>query len=113
MLTPAQIAEQSARALDDKKAKDIKALKTDKLTVLADYFILCTGTSVTHIKTLTDEVEKRLTELGEPPLRREGYRAGGWVLLDFGCVIVHLFLEETREFYSLERLWSDAEEVEF
>jgi len=113
MLTPAQIAEQTVMALDDKKARDIKVLKTDRLTVLADYFVLCTGTSVTHIKTLTDEVEKRLMEQGEPPLHREGYRAGGWVLLDFGCVIVHLFLEETREFYSLERLWSDAEEVKF
>jgi len=112
MLTPAQIAEQIVRALEDKKAKDIKILKTDKLTVLADYFVLCTGTSTTHIKTLTDEVEKHLKEAGEPPLHREGYRAGGWVLLDFGCVIVHLFLEDTRKFYALERLWGDAEEVQ-
>jgi len=112
MQTPAQIAEQIVRALEEKKAKDIKVLKTDKLTVLADYFVLCTGTSTTHIKTLTDEVEKRLKEAGEPALRREGYRSGGWVLLDFGCVIVHLFLEDTRKFYALERLWGDAEEVQ-
>jgi len=111
MQTPAQIAEQIVRALEEKKARDIKVLKTDKLTVLADYFVLCTGTSTTHIKTLTDEVEKRLKEAGEPALRREGYRSGGWVLLDFGCVIVHLFLEDTRKFYALERLWGDAEEV--
>lgn len=111
MLTPAQIAEQIVKALEDKKARDIKVLKTGGLTVLADYFVLCTGTSTTHIKTLTDEVEKRLEQAGEPPLRREGYRAGGWVLLDFGCVVVHLFLEETRAFYALERLWGDAEEV--
>jgi len=112
MLTPVQIAEQIVTALEEKKARDIKVLRTDKLTVLADYFVLCTGTSTTHIKTLTDEVEKRLKEAGEPALRREGYRAGGWVLLDFGCVIVHLFLEEPREFYALERLWGDAEEVQ-
>jgi len=111
MQTPAQIAEQIVKALEDKKAKDIKVLKTDKLTVLTDYFVLCTGSSTTHIKTLTDEVEKQLKEAGEPALRREGYRAGGWVLLDFGCVIVHLFLSEMREFYALERLWGDAEEV--
>lgn len=112
MMTPAKIAENIVKVLDDKKALDIKLLKTDKLTVLADYFVICTASSTTHIKTLSDACDKALTEAGEPPLRREGYRSGGWVLLDFGCVIVHIFLDVMREFYSLERLWGDAEEID-
>lgn len=109
--TPAQLAEAAAKALDDKKAQDIRLLRTTALTVIADYFVICTATSAPHIKTLSDEVDKVLSEMGEPVLRREGYRAGGWVLLDFGCVIVHIFLKETRQFYNLERLWNDAEEI--
>lgn len=112
MLTPKEIAESAVRALDSKKAIDIKLLHTSSLTVVADYFIICTATSGPHVKTLTDEVDRVLSELDEPPLRREGYRSGSWVLLDFGCVIVHIFLKETREFYNLERLWGDAEEAD-
>ncbi|MGI6028789.1 MAG: ribosome silencing factor [Candidatus Heteroscillospira sp.] len=112
MMTPAQIAENIVKALDDKKGRDIRLMKTDGITVLADYFAICTATSAPHIKALTDEVDKRLSELGEPPIRREGYRSGSWVLLDFGCVIVHLFQEEARQFYNLERLWNDAETVD-
>jgi len=98
-------------ALNEKKAKEVKVLETRDLTILADYFVICTATSTTHIKTLTDEVEKKLEERGERPLHVEGYRSGGWVLVDLGCVIVHIFLDEQREFYSLERLWGDAKEV--
>ena len=98
MLTPAQIAAIAAKALDDKKARDVKVLKTTEQTVLADYFVICNGSSSTHIKALVDE--------------REGYRDGTWVLLDYGCVTVHVFFAEAREFYSLERLWSDSEVVD-
>ena len=111
MLTSAEIAAIAAKALDDKKARDIKVLKTDKQTVLADYFVICNGTSSTHIKALVDEVDKQLSEAGEPPIRREGLRSDIWVLMDFGCVIVHVFTDEARKFYNLERLWSDAEEA--
>ncbi|MBR4579467.1 MAG: ribosome silencing factor [Oscillospiraceae bacterium] len=111
MLNSHEIASLAVKALDDKHARDIQILKTDKVTVLADYFILCTAGSSTHGKTLADEVDKVLSEAGEPPIRREGYRSGGWTLLDFGCVIVHIFSEEMREFYSLDRLWSDAEKL--
>jgi len=111
MLTPYEIAELIVKALDSKKAQDIKLLKTRDVTTLADYFVICTATSTTQIKTLSDEVEKVLKERGEMPLRREGYRSGGWVLVDFGCVVVHLFLKDIREFYALEGKWSDAEEV--
>ena len=112
MLTPYEIAGLAVKALDNKKAQDIKLLKTRDVTILADYFVICTATSTTQIKTLSDELEKVLEENGEVPLRREGYRAGGWVLIDFGCVVVHLFLKELREFYALEHLWGDAEETD-
>ena len=108
MLTPKEVMEEIVKALDSKKARDIRVLKTDQVSVLADYFVICTAGSTTQIKTLSDETGKALSELGEPPLRNEGYRSGGWVLLDFGCVVVHLFLQEMRQFYDLERLWSDA-----
>ena len=112
MLSSYEIAHLAVKALDDKKAKDIQILKTDKVTILADYFILCTASSTPHSKTLADETEKILSQAGENPLRREGYRSGGWTLLDFGCVIVHIFSEEMRQFYALDRLWSDAEKVD-
>ncbi len=112
MLTPYEIAKKAVQVLDSKKARDITVLKTEKVTSLADYFIIATAGSTTHGKTLVEETEKQLSEAGEPPLRREGYRSGSWVLLDFGCVVIHVFMEETRKFYNLERLWSDAVTVD-
>lgn len=112
MLTPKQSMEALVKALDSKKASEICVLKTDEVTILADYFIVCTATSTTHIKTLSDEASKTLTEKNEPPLRTEGYRNGGWVLIDFGSVVLHIFLNEMRQFYDLERLWSDAARVD-
>lgn len=112
MLTSLEIAELAVRALDSKKAKEIRVLETKDVTVLADYFIIATAGSTTQIKTLADEVDKVLTEKGERPLRTEGYRGGGWVLVDFGVIVVHLFLKDIREFYGLERLWRDAGEVD-
>ena len=111
MLTAEQIAVIAAKALEDKKAKDVKILKTAEQTVLADYFVICSGSTAPHIKALVDEVDKKLSEAGEPPTRREGLRSDIWVLMDFGSVIVHVFTEEARKFYNLERLWSDSEEV--
>ena len=112
MITAKEIAEAAVKALDSKNAHDIKLLRTTDVTVLADYFVICTATSTTQIKTLADATEAALEELGENKLHREGYRSGSWVLLDFGCVVVHLFMEEARQFYNLERLWADAEEID-
>ena len=112
MMTPKEMAELAIKTLDSKKASDIRLLETSDVTVLADYFIICTANSTTQIKTLSDELQKVLEDTGERPLHIEGYRAGGWVLVDYGCVVVHLFLKEMREFYSLERLWSDAKELD-
>ena len=112
MLKPDDVAKLIVDALDSKNAKDIQLLRTAEITILADYFVICTANSTTHLKILSDEVEKVLKENGETPRRREGRRSGGWVLIDFACVVVHLFLQETREFYTLERLWSDAPVVD-
>ena len=112
MLTPKEMAELAVRALDGKKARDIRLLETREVTVLADYFLICTANSTTHIKTLSDEVSKALEEQGERTLRTEGYRNGGWVLVDFGCLVVHIFTEDVRKFYNLERLWADAPVVD-
>ena len=111
-MTPKEMALLLARALDSKKGKDISVLETDGLTTLADYFVICTAGSSTHVKTLTDAVEAAADDVGEPVLRREGHRSGSWVLLDYGCVIVHVFQDEARKFYDLERLWSDAEVID-
>ena len=112
MLTPKEIAYEATKALDSKKGLDIQVLRVDRVTSLADYFIICTGTSNTHVKTLCDSVEAVVTdELQEPLLHREGHRGGTWVLLDFGCLVVHVFTNETREFYGLERLWNDAKQI--
>lgn len=113
MKTPKELALLAARALSDKKGKEIQALEIADLTTLADYFVLATGSSNTQINALVDNVEKVLhEEAGEDPLHREGYRGGTWVLLDYGCVVVHIFNDEARKFYSLEHLWADGEEVD-
>ena len=111
MLTPKEIAYEVTKALDEKKGMDIKLLKIDEVSSLADYFLICTGTSNTHVRTLCDYAEYTLEQLGEPMLGREGHRGNSWELLDFGSIVVHVFTEEARESYSLERLWADAEEI--
>lgn len=112
MLPSRELAEIAVKALDSKKGKEIRLIRIDKITTLAEYFVICTGTSNTQINALCDAVEKGLTEKGEEPLHREGYRGGTWVLLDYGCVVVHVFNDEARKFYSLEHLWADGEEVD-
>ena len=112
MLPSRELAEIAVKALDSKKGKEIRLIRIDKITTLAEYFVICTGTSNTQINALCDAVEKELTEKGEEPLHREGYRGGTWVLLDYGCVVVHVFNDEARKFYSLEHLWADGEEID-
>ena len=112
MLAPKEIAIAVTKALDEKKGMDISLLKIDRVSSLADYFLICTGTSNTHVKTLCDHAEYTLEQLGEPMLGREGHRGNAWELLDYGSVVVHVFTEEAREFYALERLWADAQQVD-
>ena len=111
MLSAKEVAVQVTKALDEKKGMDIKLLRIDDVSSLADYFLICTGTSNTHVKTLCDYAEYAMEQLGEPMLGREGHRGNSWELLDFGSVVVHVFTDEARKFYDLERLWADAEQV--
>ena len=111
MLSAKEVAVQVTKALDEKKGMDIKLLRINEVSSLADYFLICTGTSNTHVKTLCDYAEYTLEQLGEKLLGREGHRGNTWELLDYGSLVVHVFTDEARAFYSLERLWADAEQV--
>ena len=113
MMTPMELAILAAKALDEKKGKEISAIEITDITTLADYFVIATGSSNTQINALWGSVEKLLEEqAGEKPLRREGYRDGTWVLLDYGCICVHVFSAEARSFYDLERLWADGKPLD-
>ena len=112
MMSAKKVAYEVTKALDDKKGIDIKLLKIDKVSSLADYFLICTGTANTHVKTLCDFAEYTMEQLGEPMLGREGHRGNSWELLDYGSVVVHVFTEDARAFYNLERLWADGENVD-
>ena len=111
-LSPRQIADRMVKTLDDKKAQDLRLLEISELTVMADFFVIATGTSTTHVKSLADEVEQVLKQQGIEAHHTEGYLSGGWVLLDFGSVIAHIFLKDVREFYTLERMWGDARHID-
>ena len=112
MLTATEVALNVTKALDEKKGMDIKLLRIEKVSSLADYFLICTGTSNTHVKTLCDYAEYSMEQMGEAMLGREGHRGNSWELLDYGSVVVHVFTDEARKFYDLERLWADAEVVD-
>ena len=101
-----------AKTLDGKKGEEIKVLKTEGLTTLADYFVICTATSNTQIKAMSDACEEAMENNGERAHHIEGHRGGTWLLMDFSSVVVHVFTDEARKFYDLERLWSDAEEID-
>ena len=100
----------AVKALDSRKAMDIEVLHIGGISVMADYFVICSGSSSTQIRTLGDEVEFQLKEqLGLDPIHREGQASSNWILLDYGFMIVHVFHREAREFYKLEHLWADAD----
>ena len=99
--------------LQDKKGLDITLLDLRKLTDTSDYFLLSTGTSEQHVRSLASELREKLAEIGEKPWHVEGADSGRWILLDYVHFVVHIFRQEARDFYSLERLWGDAERTEF
>ncbi|MDL2219673.1 ribosome silencing factor [Ruminococcaceae bacterium OttesenSCG-928-O06] len=111
-MQPLELAKTIATILDNKKAKDIQVLKVRDLTVLADYFVIASGTSTTQVGALYDEVDFQMGQKGVQPLRVEGAATRNWVLLDYGAVVVHVFYPEAREFYALEHMWADAEKVD-
>lgn len=111
-MEPIEITEKIVRALDSKKAGDIKVIKVEDITTIADYFVIASASSTTQIKALAGEVEYQLEQADIRPGHKEGFESSSWILMDYGSVVVHLFLKDFREFYSLERLWSDGCETD-
>ncbi len=105
-----KLASYIVKVLDSKKAKDIKLLHVEKQTIIADYFVICTGNSRTQIRALADEVEFQLSQYAIEPMHTEGADTGIWVLQDFGNVIVHIFNGESRDFYKLDKLYMGTTE---
>ena len=106
-----EIVKVAVKILDSKKASNIKVLKIDTKTILADYFVICNGRSTTQIKALADELEYKLGVAGVGYIRLEGSDSNEWKVLDCKDVIIHVFSTESREFYNLDRLWADCEEI--
>jgi len=107
-LNSKKMVEKAVEILEGKKAREIDVIDISGVSFLADFFIICSGTSTTHIKTLADELEYKMGETGCNMLHKEGYESARWILADYGDVVVHMFHEEDRSFYKLERLWSDG-----
>jgi len=105
--TPEELAEAIADVLDNKKAKDVKVIKVGDKTVIADYFVLANGNSSTQVRALADEVEYKLSQAGVDTLRSDGGSGSSWRVLDYACVIVHVFDREAREFYKLDKLYTE------
>ena len=110
-MTSLETAKAIVKILDEKKATDITVIETQELTVMSDYFVIASGTSNTHVRSLAEDVEEAMEKQGVAIDHVEG-RATGWILLDYGCVLVHVFDPESREYYNLERLWGDASKVD-
>ena len=111
MISVLEAAKLAQEALEDKKGEDIKVLDLIGLSNIADYFIIASGNNVNQLRAMADSVEEKLFKEGYKLHHSEGYSGGAWILLDFGNIIVHLFNKEERNFYSLDRVWSDAKEV--
>ena len=109
---PLALAGEIIRILDNKKAYDLRLLHVHDHTMLADYFVICSGNSSTQVKGLSGELEFQMTEKNCPPAHIEGYNEGTWILHDYSSVIVHIFNNQTRRFYNLEKLWSEAKELD-
>ncbi|MDD4840109.1 MAG: ribosome silencing factor [Clostridia bacterium] len=111
-MTPEILKDKICKILDDKKALDINILSVGHMTVVADYFITCTGRSSTQVRTLAEEVIDKLEEEGINFLRNDGIKEGKWAVIDYGSIMVHIFNDENRIFYCLEKLWSDGTNIE-
>lgn len=107
-----EMARLAINAMEDKKAEDIRVIDISQVSVLADYFIIASGSNRSQIQTLSDAVEEKLGKDGYPVKQIEGYQNANWVLLDFGDIIVHIFDQENRLFYDLERIWRDGRSMD-
>lgn len=106
-----QIVKKAFLALEDKKAEDIKVIEIGQVSVVADYFIIANGTNTPHVEALVDNVQQELAKSGIHAGRVEGVRSSGWILLDYGDVVIHIFSKEDRLFYDLERIWRDGKPI--
>ncbi len=111
-MTQNELLKEAVKILDSKKAEDIRVIGIKDLTIVADYFIIANGTSNTHTKSLADELEFQLKQIGVEPRQVQGNNGSNWIILDYSDIVVHVFYKETREFYNLERLWQDGEDVD-
>jgi ribosome-associated protein len=107
-----EAAEEMVKILDMRKAKDIKLLRVEEQTIIAEYFVICSGSSSTQIKSMAGELEYKMSMSGVPPYGMDGYTEGKWIVIDFGSVMVHIFGNESRDFYKLEKFWADSEEID-
>lgn len=112
MEQPKEMARIAYHALADKKGEDIKIIDIAGISVLADYFLIASGSNESQIRAMVDNVEEELLKAGYSVKQREGYGTGGWVLMDFGDIIVHVFDKENRLFYDLERIWRDGKTID-
>jgi len=111
-VTQEELIKAAVKILDGKKAEDIRVIEIRDLTIIADYFIIADGTSVTQTRALADELEFRIKEMGREPRQVQGNNGSNWIILDYSDVVIHIFYKETRDFYNLERLWSDGRDVD-
>ena len=108
-MTIEEMSQAICKAASDKKARDIVIMDMKGISSSTDYFVVCSANTATHVRAIADNIEEELAKEGVAFNHKEGYREGEWVLLDFGDVIAHVFMQEAREYYALERLWGDAE----
>lgn len=111
-MTTYEQALETAKILSSKKGKDIKVIEISDVSTIADYMVIATGTSSTQVKALADTVDEKLDEMGISVSHIEGHRSNSWILLDYVDIIVHVFSDEARAFYDLERLWQDGKEID-
>ena len=111
-MTSLEQARKIVQVMDSKKAKDIRLIKIEGISSLGDYFVVASASNTTQVKAIADEVEDEMTKQGLEPNRVEGRQSAQWILMDYYDVMVHVFLDEARSFYNLERLWSDAPQLD-
>lgn len=112
MTNAKEIVKLACKALDDKKAEDIKVIEIGKLSVLADYFVIANGTNSSQVEAMVDQVTEELAKVKIHPARVEGVRSSGWILMDYQDVVIHIFSREDRLFYDLERIWKDGKVID-
>ena len=107
-MTIEEMSQAVCKAASDKKARDIVVMDMRELSPSTDYFVVCSANTATQVRAIADSIEEQLQEAGVDLFHKEGYREGEWVLLDYGDVVAHVFMQEAREYYALEQLWGDA-----